>query len=81
MEIYYGNRKGGGRKAYYIFPYTSRMKEVYEYMREVRKRTRHAIESYYFLPVWVKGSELYLQPVTGGKQKIAIIRKEKADGK
>ena len=73
MEVFYGVRNNH-RVAYYVFPDTSRMKEMDMYIREVAGRLNHSKDSYTFIPVWVSGDNMYLNPVKGAEKKIAVIR-------
>lgn len=76
MDIYYGKRtKSAGRRAFYTFPFATKAEVIDGYIREVRKLTRHRLDSYTHMIVWERDGRLWDEPVKDGKKLIAVIRK------
>ena len=71
MEIYYGT---GQRIAYYVFP---KKYDKAQAIEETARRRKYAKADLKIIPVWTGDDELYLEPVEGTKEEIAVIRRAK----
>ena len=72
MEIYYGT--GKGKTAYYVFPKNYDKTQAIE---ETARRRKYAKADLKIIPVWTGDDELYLEPIGGAKEEIAVVRRAK----
>lgn len=68
MEIYYGIKR---KTAYYVFPKDYDKTEAIE---ETAKRRKYSKAGLKIIAVCAKDDDLYLEPVTGAEERIAVIR-------
>ena len=72
METYNGT--GKKKIAYYVFPKDYDKTQAIEETARARKYAKADLK---IIPVWTKENDLYLEPIEGAKEEIAVIRRAK----